>query len=94
MDINLSRFKKIINIKDIPFLFERYEFFIILIGTLLVFLLGGFVFYKKAYKAVEIIPEVRVEVMRVNSYLFEKTIEELRQRKQMTPDLPIIDPFQ
>ena len=79
--------------EELPFYFEKYEAFIILIGALLMFLMAGFIFYTKAYRVVETTPKVDVSVERIRSDLFDKTIEELKQRKEAAPDLPIIDPF-
>lgn len=93
MDLKLDKIKKSINVKNLPFIFERYEIFIIIVGVVVVFLLALFVFYKKAYITVNSSPDVDVEVKKVRSELFEQTIDELEQRKQMAPDLPIIDPF-
>ncbi|MFY9457910.1 MAG: hypothetical protein WAP23_03210 [Candidatus Spechtbacterales bacterium] len=79
--------------RDLTFLFEKYEFFVILAGIVIVFLLGGFFFYKEAYRTTTDIPMVEVVVPKVNAELFKKTVEELEGRKGMAPDLPIIDPF-
>ena len=92
--MNSVKIKQIANRKDFPVLFERYEVFIILLGMGVVFLLAGVVFYQKAYKVTATIPEATTDVLRVNISLFEKTIEELEQKRRMAPDLPIIDPFQ
>jgi len=81
-------------LRELPFLFEKYEIFIILFGIVVAFLLAGFILYENAYKTTTTIPDVTVDVTRINSNLFEKTVRELEQRKQLTPDLPIIDPFQ
>ena len=88
------KIKQFTNLKDFPIFFERYEVFIILLGIGVAFLLAGTVFYQKAYKVTVIIPEAVVDVPRVNTFLFEKTVEEIEQKKRMAPDLPIIDPFQ
>lgn len=88
------KIKQFINIKDFPMLFERYEIFIILLGMGVAFLLAGVVFYQKAYRVTATVPETTVDVPRVNTPLFEKTVEELAQKQQMAPDLPIVDPFQ
>lgn len=77
----------------LPFLFEKYEIFAILTGIVIAFLLGGFFFYKEAYRTTTDVPMVEVEVSKVNAELFQKTVEELEGRKGMAPDLPIIDPF-
>lgn len=79
---------------DLPMMFEKYEIFVVISGIIFVFLFAGFLFYEKAYKATIVPPEVFVDVPKVNTALFEKTVEELEQRKQTAPDLPIIDPFQ
>ncbi len=81
-------------LRNPPSLFEKYEIFVILTGIIIVFLLGGFLFYKEAYRTTTDVPVVRVEVLKVNAELFQKTVEELEGRKGMAPDLPIIDPFQ
>jgi len=88
------KIKQLANLKDFPMFFERYEVFIILLGIGVVLLLAGIVFYEKAYKVTATIPEAVVDVSRVNIRLFEKTIEEIEQKKLMAPDVPIIDPFQ
>ena len=88
------KIKQFANLKDFPVFFERYEIFIILLGIGVSFLLAGMVFYQKAYKVTATIPETTVDVSRVDTVLFEKTIEELEQKKRMAPDAPIIDPFQ
>ena len=88
------KIKQFANLKDLPVLFERYEVFIILLGMGVVFLLAGIVFYQKAYKVTATIPEAAVDVPRVNASLFEKTVEEIEQKKRMAPDAPIVDPFQ
>ena len=93
MNLNLDGIKKNINIKNLPFIFERYEIFVIVLGVIAVFLLAGFIFYEKAYKTTITIPDIEIEATRVKTELFEKTIRELEERKQMAPDLPIIDPF-
>jgi hypothetical protein len=80
-------------LKDLPALFEKYEILVILSGIVIVFLLGGFFFYKQAYKTTTDVPIVEVLVPKVNAELFEKTVRELEGRKGMAPDLPIIDPF-
>ena len=90
----MIKIKQFANLKDFPVLFERYEIFIILLGIGVAFLLAGTVFYQKAYKVTATIPETTVDVSRVDTALFEKTIEELEQKKRMAPDAPIIDPFQ
>jgi len=92
MNLKSIKFNKKI-LKDTPFLFERYEIFVIVLGVAVVFLLAGFIFYEKAYKTASTVPDIEIEVTRVKAELFEKTIQELEQRKQMAPDLPIIDPF-
>lgn len=81
------------NFKNIPFIFERYEIFVIIIGIFVVSLIAGFLFYEKAYKTVTTTPEFTETVSEINDKLFKKTGEELEQRKEMAPDLPIIDPF-
>ena len=88
------KIKQFPNLKDFPAFFERYEVFIILLGIGVIFLLAGIVFYQKAYKVTSAIPEATVDVLRVNTSLFDKTVEEIEQKKLMAPDLPIIDPFQ
>ena len=90
----MIKIKQFANLKDFPVFFERYEIFIILVGIGVAFFLAGMVFYQKAYKVTATIPETRVDVSRVQTALFEKTIEELEQKKRMAPDAPIIDPFQ
>lgn len=95
MDIDINKIKKSIKVfwSKLPFYFERYEVIVILVGALVCFSLAGLVFYTKAYKVVESLPEVEAGLLNVNTALFEKTIVELEQRKIMAPDLPIIDPF-
>ena len=88
------KIKQFANLEDFPVFFERYEIFIILLGMGVAFLLAGTVFYQKAYKVTATVPETTVDVPRVHTSLFEKTIEELEQKKRIAPDLPIIDPFQ
>lgn len=85
--------QQFINHKDLPVLFERYELFIVVFGMGAVFLIAGVLFYEKAYKTTTIAPEVVVDVAKVNTPLFQKTAGELEQKKQIAPDLPIIDPF-
>ncbi len=80
-------------IEKAPFLFERYEFFIMIGGVLIVFLIAGFLFYEHAYKTVRAVPDVSVEAPKINQQLFEQTVEELAQKKQPSPDEPIVDPF-
>ena len=79
--------------KNFPALFEKYEIFIILTGVVIVFLLAGVLFFEKAYKTTTNIFEVSIDLPKVNEGLFNKTVEELGARKQMAPDIPIIDPF-
>lgn len=81
-------------VAELPSLLEKYEIFVILAGIVTVFLLGGFFFYKEAYKTTTDAPMVEVNVLKVNAEFFKKTVEELEGRKGMAPDLPIIDPFQ
>lgn len=81
-------------LKNLPFIFEKYEIFIILVGVLVAFLFAGFLFYENAYKTVNFIPDVEVELPTVQRELFEKTVKDLDDRRKMAPDLPIIDPFQ
>jgi len=76
-----------------PVLFEKYEIFIILTGVVIVSLLAGALFFEKAYKTTTSIFEVNVDLPKVNEELFNKTVEELSARKQMAPDIPIVDPF-
>ena len=80
-------------LKNLPFTIEKFEVFIILAGVVIVSLFAGLIFYERAYKIIISMPEVVSDAPKVNSALFEKTAEELEQRKQMAPDLPIIDPF-
>ena len=80
-------------LRNFPVLFEKYEVFIILAGVAIVFLLAGALFFEKAYKTTVSIFEVSVDLPKVNERLFNKTVEELDARKQMAPDIPIIDPF-
>lgn len=95
MKLDIQKIKQYIEriFQKLPLYFEKYELFIIFSGAVAAFLLGGFIFYIKALKAVDVIPEVEISVLKVRSDLFDKTIEELGQRKEAAPDLPIIDPF-
>lgn len=95
MDINIAKIKNRTKIfaEKVPVYFERYEIITILAGAIMFFLLAGLVFYLKAYKVTESVPDTEDDAFRVNSELFEKTVKELEQRKTMAPDLPIIDPF-
>lgn len=91
--MKVPKVKQLISHNDLPALFERYEIFIIVIGIGTVFIIAGILFYQKAYKITTTIPEVAVDLPRVQTLLFEKTVEELEQKKSMAPDLPIINPF-
>ena len=85
--------RRVTKIEQAPFLFERYELYIVIAGVLIVFLIAGFLFYEHAYKTVRAVPNVSVEVLQINQPLFDKTVKELAQKKQPLPSEPIIDPF-
>lgn len=93
MKFRIPKIKQAVRMRDIPFLFERYELFIVIGGVLIVFLIAGLLFYEHAYKTVRAIPDVSVEAPRIQQALFDKTLEELAQKKQPLPDASIIDPF-
>lgn len=88
-----TKIKQAVRMRDIPFLFERYELFVVIIGFFVVFLVAGLLFYEKAYKTVRAIPDVSVESPQIKQSLFDKTVEELARKKQPPPAAPIIDPF-
>ena len=82
-----------INIEDIPHLFERYELVVVIVGIVVVFLISGFVFYSKGYKTTDVLPEVAVKVPRINKALFDQIIKDLEEKKQIPPSQSVIDPF-
>jgi len=96
MNIKLSQLKEFtkgLNLKNIPFAFERYELFVVIGGTLAVVVLAGFLFYTKAYQIVATPPEVSIETPEINQALFEQALQDLKVKKQPVSGEPIIDPF-
>jgi len=93
MKLQIGKIKDLIKIKDLPVVFERYEFFVIIFGTVIIFLFAGFVFYNNAYKTVLTIPEVEVELPSINSAAFDEILQDLEQKKQPLPNQPVVDPF-
>jgi len=85
--------KKFISIRNLPAFFERYEVFVIIAGVLIAFLFTGVVFYNNAYKTVNTVPEVEVEMPAIETSLFDTILEDIEEKKQLPPELPVIDPF-
>lgn len=93
MKLNFEKIKNFIKTKDLPEIFENYEIFIIVGGTLVALLLGGYIFYNSAYRTVSTPPKASLQLPQINKFLFDKTIKELEVKKQPASNEAIVDPF-
>lgn len=85
--------KRFIQIKNLPAFFERYEILVVIGGTIILFLLSGYIFYNSAYKIVSSPPKADIELPQINLFFFDKTLKELSDKKQPALNESIVDPF-
>ena len=93
MKVNFLQLKGTIAARNLPRIFERYEIFVIVGGVLITLVFAGWIFYSKAYKTVNTVPQISVSLPSINKPLFDKILLEIEQKKQPLSSEPIVDPF-
>lgn len=93
MSFDIKKISKAVKTESLPRVFERYEILIVLLGTLVAFAAAGYIFYEKAYRTVSTPPRADVRLPRIDHALFEKTLKELLEKKQVPLPEVIVDPF-